>query len=86
MAIKREVVNSTCLRSIGHDPADRRLELEFRKSGAVYGYDGVTTRTANALKRANSRGRFFNKNIRNADYPYERLRSGRRRRKAKRTR
>jgi hypothetical protein len=77
-------VTSRCLRTIEHD-GDRRLKVEFKKSGAVYEYKGVSKRSATLLKSASSIGRHFVRNIRN-NYPYTKLRGGRPRRKAKRTR
>lgn len=85
MAIKRTGVNSTCLRSIGHDKDAKKLSLEFKTSGAVYEYSGVSTRSANNLRKAASRGRHFNKHVRN-EYPYKRVRASRPRRGAKRHR
>lgn len=85
MAIKRERVDSTCLRSVGHDKEKKKLSLEFRKSGAVYEYSGVSKRAAGALVNASSIGKKFNKSIRN-DYPYERVRGGTPKRGAKKHR
>lgn len=80
----RTGVNSTCLRAVKHDKASKRLECEFRK-GSIYEYRGVSTRTANGLKNADSVGRYFNRNVRN-NYAFTRLRGGRPRRGAKRKR
>lgn len=81
----RKVVASRCMRSIGYEKKTKRLDIEFRKSGAVYRYSGVGARAAANLEKASSRGRHFNRNVRNA-YAYEKIRAGRRRTKAKRTR
>lgn len=81
----KQSVDSTCLRRVEHDDSKERLTLEFRKSGAVYAYDGVTRRTATSLVNASSIGRKFNKSIRN-NYPYERLRKGTPKRGAKKHR
>lgn len=85
MAVKRSRVSSSAIRSIGHDKEKKRLEVEFRKSGSVYAYRGVSTRSANNLKNASSIGRHFVKNVRN-DYPYERVRGGTGRRRVKKHR
>lgn len=84
-ARSRVAVNSTCLRVVEHDNEDKRLRLEFRTSGAIYEYSGVSKRAATNLAKAESVGRYFNRNVRN-NYPYERVRASRPRRKAKRTR
>jgi hypothetical protein len=80
---KRAVqVTSTCLRTVKHDPDKRRLELEFRQSGARYAYFGVSPRVASNLKDAESVGKHFNRNVRNK-YEYERLTKGNARRRRK---
>lgn len=81
----RTGVTSACLRNIEHDEGRKRLTVEFKKSGAVYAYRGVSRRVATNLANAGSVGRHFVRNVRN-NYAYEKLRAGRRRTKAKRTR
>jgi hypothetical protein len=83
--ISRRAVRSTCLRSAGHDPKTKRLEVEFRKSGAVYAYDGVPKRKADRLVAAASVGRTYNKTIKH-EYPYTRLRRATPKRGAKKHR
>jgi hypothetical protein len=56
------------MRSVGYDAENRILEIEF-DSGAVYQYIGVPTRTYRELLTAESRGRYFNSEIRDS-YPY----------------
>jgi len=69
------VVSSTCLRRVAHDADTQTLELEFRKSGAVYEYYDVPTRVATNLRNAGSVGRHFNRRVRDV-YDYQRTRSG----------
>jgi KTSC domain len=83
MAIKKTGVTSTCLRNVGHDKESKTLQVEFKKSGAVYQYSAVSTRTANGLKNASSVGKYFNRNVRN-EYSYRRIRGGRGRGRVKR--
>lgn len=83
--INREGVASSAIRSVGHDKASRTMDVEFRKSGAVYRYKDVSTRTANGLKGSSSVGRYFNRNVR-GEYDFTRTRATRARTKAKRTR
>lgn len=56
-------VESTTLATIAYDSAPRLLQLEFR-NGAVYQYFGVPAAVHEALRRADSKGRYFNQAIR----------------------
>lgn len=79
-------VNSTAIRSLGHDPDSDTLDVEFRKSGSKYRYDGVSAKTAKRLENASSIGRYFVRNVRD-NYDFTKLRSGRaRNRHSKKTR
>jgi hypothetical protein len=60
---KRQLVQSTTLTSVGYDPTLRVLELEFR-SGEIYRYRAVPSTIYRELMAAESKGRFFSKNIR----------------------
>ncbi|PRX49196.1 KTSC domain-containing protein [Prauserella shujinwangii] len=66
----REPVDSSVLRSVGHDPAHRVLEVEFRND-RVYRYLGVEHAVYTELMAAASKGRYFNRFVRDR-YPYER--------------
>ena len=59
----REVVESSSLRSIGYDRATRELEIEFR-SGWIYRYADVPFETWLELRRAPSKGKFFQSFVR----------------------
>lgn len=78
--MKRDEVDSECLRSIGHDAKRDRLELEFH-SRAVYQYDGVSKRSATNLKKASSIGGAFNDRIRDK-YPYRKVRNAAKKRRS----
>jgi hypothetical protein len=65
--------------SIGYDPAQRALEIEFQ-SGEVYQYLDVPQDVHHALLAAPSKGRYFHAAIDHA-YPHGRTSFGRRRRK-----
>jgi len=69
--MQREQVESTTLRSAGHDAQSTVLELQFR-NGAVYQYFLVPRGVYGDLMRAESKGGYFNQNIR-ARYPYQRV-------------
>lgn len=61
-------MESTTMRSVGYQPKSRILEIEF-DSGAVYQYLEVPARVYERLLRAESKGRYFNSEIRET-YPY----------------
>jgi len=66
--MKRDPVSSSSLISIGYDAKQHILEVEFIH-GAVYRYFDVPLSAYQALLNADSRGRYFNANIReNYDY------------------
>ncbi len=62
---------STVIRRFAYRPADLALDVEFT-SGRVYRYSGVPEEVALAMRRAFSKGSFFNRGIRPA-YPHTRL-------------
>ena len=68
----RKSVDSTTMRSVGYEAKSRVLEIEF-DSGAVYQYIGVPTRTHERLMAAESKGQYFNNEIRDL-YPYVQVR------------
>jgi lysyl-tRNA synthetase class 2 len=51
------------VKSVGHDAAQKILEVEFR-DGSVHRYHGVTHDHHNDLMKAESIGKHFHKNIR----------------------
>lgn len=69
--MKRTQVISSDIASIGYDPGKQVMEVEFIKSG-VYSYYNVPATTFAAFMAADSKGRFFNQNVRdNPAFPYE---------------
>lgn len=56
-------VASTTLATVAYDDADGVLQLEFR-SGAKYRYFDVPVEAHDGLLRASSKGRYFNREIR----------------------
>jgi hypothetical protein len=62
--MERTPVVSTDLRSVGYDPNSQTLEVEFN-AGSVYQYAGVPQSEYDGLMNADSKGRYFNANIRN---------------------
>ena len=61
-------VVSSNLRSVGYDPDNSILEVEFT-NGQIYHYQGVPQDAYQQLMGAGSKGTFFNANIRNA-FPF----------------
>lgn len=61
--IERVPVESSSLVSIGFAREAHVLEIEFR-SGAIYRYRGVPQTVFEALKKAESKGRYFAQSIR----------------------
>lgn len=64
--MRRTAVNSTTMRSVGYDSAEQILEIEFA-SGVVYEYLEVPAAVFEKLMAAESKGRYFNHEIRD-DY------------------
>lgn len=69
--MEREPVSSSNLLSIGYDSESETLEVEF-KTGTVYQYYNVPDFMHERLMAADSVGKFFNAEIKNA-YPFERV-------------
>ena len=71
-SMQRQAVESTNIKSVGYDPEDEILEVEFH-SGGVYHYVGVPPAVYEGLLAARSTGRYFGDFIR-LRYPYEKVR------------
>jgi KTSC domain-containing protein len=67
----RQPVESSSVLSLGYDPANRALEVQFT-SGAVYRYLDVPTRVVEGLATAPSIGRYVARNVRSC-YRYRRV-------------
>lgn len=63
--MKRQAVDSSNLVSVGYDPENQILEIEFH-GGRVYRYSGVPSDVHQALMSASSHGKYFNSHIRGA--------------------
>ncbi len=70
--MQRQAVESTNIKSVGYDPEDEILEVEFH-SGGVYHYVGVPAAVYEGFLGARSKGRYFGDFIR-LRYPYEKVR------------
>jgi hypothetical protein len=70
--MQRQFVSSSDLRSVGYDPQQQLLEIEFN-SGGIYHYSGVPTSVYSALMSAGSKGQYFHRFIKDV-YAYRRVR------------
>jgi hypothetical protein len=68
---KRQPVESSSLASVGYEAASQTLEVEFR-TGNTYRYFHVPPSVYEALLAAESKGRFFVREVR-ARFPYARV-------------
>ena len=69
--MRRQPVSSSNIQSVGYDPQNRILEIEFQGSG-VYQYEDVGHDTYAGLMVAPSKGRYFAERIRDR-YPWRRV-------------
>jgi hypothetical protein len=63
--MERKTVTSSNISEIGHDPATKTLEVKFR-NGGVFRYHDVDAAKHAALMQAESVGKHFHANIKNA--------------------
>jgi hypothetical protein len=57
--MKRHHVQSSALQSVGYDPEEKILELEFRDSGGVWQYFKLPAAVYNRFIHASSLGHYF---------------------------
>ena len=70
--MRRLLVESSVMRSVGYDASRQILEIAFH-SGRIYQYFDVPPEVYRGLLEAASKGRYFREHIRPV-YRYERLR------------
>jgi hypothetical protein len=70
--MKRVAVDSSGIQTVGYDPGKKILEVEFINDH-VYRYQNVPELLYFRLMKASSIGAFFNKKIRDAGYPFEKI-------------
>jgi hypothetical protein len=68
--MKRLAINSTSIASIGYEPLQHQLEIEFRDSGEVYRYFGVSAEEYAAFLKAESKGTYLNQVFKLMGHPY----------------
>ncbi len=63
--MERQEVGSTTMQSVGYDQANQVLEIEFQ-SGMIYQYLDIPPAIYKELLEAESKGRYFNSEIRDS--------------------
>mgnify|MGYP000698831626 CR=1 FL=1 len=69
--MERTPVSSSNLASLGYDPNERILEIEFN-DGSVYRYYAVPKSVYEGLMNASSHGKYFHSNVK-GDFEYEEI-------------
>ncbi len=69
--MQRQFVVSSDLRSVGYDPQQHVLEIEFN-SGGIYHYSGAPASVYTSLISAASKGQYFHRFIKDV-YTYQRV-------------
>tara|TARA_R110002060_G_scaffold75700_1_gene85555 strand:- start:1574 stop:1804 length:231 start_codon:yes stop_codon:yes gene_type:complete len=60
-----KAVDSTLIQRVGYNQLSEQLSIVFKATPqTTYNYSGVSRSTANGLIEADSKGKFFNSNIR----------------------
>ena len=70
--MERIPIQSSNLASVGYDPENVTLEVEFSRGG-IYQYYGVPQHIYEGLINASSKGNFFHHNIKSAGYPCQKV-------------
>ena len=70
--MKRELVQSSSLASVGYNHDFQMLEIEF-VHGGIYRYYKVPVSVYEALMNAPSKGSYYHDHVRDAGYDYEKV-------------
>jgi hypothetical protein len=70
--MQRQLVSSSNVRSVGYDPLNRVLEVEFLNK-SIYHYLGVPSSTYASLMKAESKGGYLSRQVKGV-YSYRRVR------------
>ena len=70
--MERLPVTSTDINSVGYDIDSQVLEVEFHKGG-TYQYFGVPQNIYDDLMASDSKGKYFNLNIKKAGFAYSKI-------------
>lgn len=71
--MNREPVRSSDLKSVGYNPLNSILEVEFR-DGRIYHYLKIPLEIYDALMNAPSKGKYLNRNIKKRKFAYKQIR------------
>jgi hypothetical protein len=71
--MNRTPVSSSNLASVGYDPENMILEIEFQHGG-VYQYLNVPESKYEGLMKADSHGKYFDAHIKKGGYSYTQVR------------
>ena len=61
--MEREYVESSMMVSVGYDPTNSTLEIEFKSDGAVWQYYDFPESNYNDFRNSGSLGKYFHANI-----------------------
>ncbi len=70
--MERSPVTSTDINAVGYDVDSQVLEIEFHKGG-TYQYFSVPQNVYEGLMGSDSKGKYFNLNIKKSGYPFSKL-------------
>jgi hypothetical protein len=70
--MSRDSVNSSAIREVGYDRASKTLEIEFQ-DGTIYESVRVPESMYVGLMSAESKGQYFDREIKHGGYSYERV-------------
>lgn len=70
--MQRQLVSSSNVRSVGYDPLNRVLEVEFLNR-SIYHYLGVPSSNSHRLMKAESKGGYLSRQVKGI-YSYRRVR------------
>lgn len=70
--MKMVYVDSSHIEAIGYDGETKQLHVRFLRSGATYVYDDVDEWVFDELRQSESKGKYFNREIRDV-YSFTRL-------------
>lgn len=69
-------MDSGTVASIGYEPSRRELDVEFRDSGDVYRYFGVSGGEHDEFMAAESKGTYLNQAFKAKGHPYRLVKRG----------
>lgn len=71
MDMRRTATESEPIASMGYEPDRCELEIEFRQSGDVYRYFGVSAEEYAEFMAAESKGTYFNRVFKTKGHAYK---------------